>query len=111
MIDVNTQLSAIVKKGSIETIHSLDKAFHRKIYRHCDNSLANEIYERYRKLILSLRRKHGFGPGRLSDIVEQHQHIIEVLPRKDESVTSELIRKHRKGAMEDLLDSIRSKLG
>jgi DNA-binding GntR family transcriptional regulator len=111
MIDVNTQLSAIVKKGNIETIHSLDKAFHRNIYRHCDNPLANEIYERYRKLILSLRRKHGFGPGRPSDIVEQHQHIIDALSHKDESVMSEMIRKHRKGAMDDLLDSIRSKMG
>lgn len=111
MTDIHTRLSAVAEKGSIEAIHSLDKAFHRNIYQHCDNPLANEIYERYRKLILSLRRTHGFGPTRLADIVAQHQHIIDALDDKDESVMSELIRKHRKGAMEDLLENIRGQNG
>lgn len=112
MIDINKRLSMVVqKKGSIEAIHSLDKAFHRTIYQYCDNPLANEIYERYRKLILSLRRKHGFGPARLSNIVKQHQNIIDGLEHKDETVMSELIRKHRKGAMQDLLESIKGQNG
>jgi len=109
MTDINSRLSAIPKNVKIKTIHSLDSEFHRNIYQHCDNPLANEIHKRYRKLVRSLRRKHGFGHTRLSDIIEQHKQIINALYDKNESIISELIRKHRIGAMEDLLQRIRDK--
>lgn len=103
LTDINNHLSNITDHKDFEKIHSLDKSFHKTIYQYSDNPISNEIYEKYRALVATLRKKHGFSQGRLADVIEQHSNIINALIKKDESVLEKLIRQHRSEAMQDLL--------
>jgi DNA-binding GntR family transcriptional regulator len=100
---INDQLSAIGDRKNVEKIQALDKSFHRTLYRHCDNPISSEIYEKYRALVASLRKRHGFGPERLPKLVEEHSAIVDALIKKNETGLEKLIRKHRTDAMKDLL--------
>jgi len=101
--ELNKKLSAISNGKNIDKIHTLDKSFHRILYRHCDNPISNDIYEKYRALVTTLRKRHGFGPKRLTQMVDQHSKIIEAVIKKNKSVLERLIRRHRTDAMKDML--------
>lgn len=107
LTEINDQLSAISDRKKIEKIQALDKSFHQTLYRHCDNPISNEIYEKYRALVASLRKRHGFGPKRLSKLVKEHSAIVEVLIKNNETALETLIRKHRTDAMKDLLQQFK----
>ena len=104
---INDQLSAIGDRKNIEKIQALDKSFHRTLYRHCDNPISSEIYEKYRALVATLRKRHGFGPKRLPRMVREHSKIIEALIKENATVLEKLIRKHRTDAMKDLLQQFK----
>ena len=103
LTELNKQLSAISNRKNIDKIQSIDKSFHRTLYQYCDNPISNDIYEKYRALVATLRKRHGFGPKRLPKLVNEHSKIIEALIKKNNTVLEKLIRKHRTDAMKDLL--------
>lgn len=103
LTELNKQLSAISNRKNIDKIQSIDKSFHRTLYQYCDNPISNDIYEKYRALVATLRKRHGFGPKRLPKMVNEHSKIIEALIKKNNTVLEKLIRKHRTDAMKDLL--------
>ena len=101
---INEAFSKRIRISDVNDILSVDKDFHLTIYSYSENLIAIEIYQKYRNLIVTLRRRYGFTKRRMDEMIEQHARIIEALRSKDERLLEHLIKEHRKGAMIDLLD-------
>ena len=102
----NEQLSSLGDHKQISEIFSLDKLFHRTLYQYSKNPIAHEIYEKYRALIHILRKSSGFSPERLAEMTGQHLEIIDAIKKRNENDLEKLIRKHKIGALDDLLQRI-----
>jgi DNA-binding GntR family transcriptional regulator len=101
---INEALAKSIRTSDVDDILSADKDFHLTIYRNSENLIAISIYQKYRNLLGTLRRQHGFTIHRRDEMIEQHASIIEALRSKDEKLLGQLIKEHRKSAMIDLLD-------
>jgi DNA-binding GntR family transcriptional regulator len=105
-----SQLESIHKKmihaaetGNLGELYSLNRAFHQTIYRHSDNTEAQEIYERYTGLLGTLRRKLGFEQGRIKEMMQEHAEILRSIKSKKTNGIEQLVRIHTEGAMNDIL--------
>lgn len=101
---INEAFSKSIGNCNVEDVLSADKEFHLTIYKKSENMLAFEIYQKYRDLIITLRKQYGFTPHRVREMIDQHAQIIKALRSKDELHLDALIKEHRKGALIDLLD-------
>jgi DNA-binding GntR family transcriptional regulator len=108
LIAINKELSALSNSEQVNEVLSLDKLFHSTLYQYSDNKIARDIYEKYRGLIYTLRKNSGFSPYRLAEITAQHTEIIDAIRRKDGGDIEKLIRKHKIGAMDDLLQQFKN---
>lgn len=103
LIAINEKIAALSNHEQLNEIVSLDKLFHTTLYQYSTNPIASEIYEKYRALIYTLRKNCGFSSNRLAEITDQHSEIIDSIMKGNEGDLEKLIRKHKNGAMDDLL--------
>ncbi len=105
---INEQLLSLRGNEQINEITSLDKLFHNTLYQYSNNQIASDIYEKYRALINTLRKTSGFSPKRFTEMTVQHSRIIDAIERRNKNDLEKLIRKHKYGAMQDLLQQFKN---
>jgi len=76
---------------------------HRAIAVLADNPVAADIMEQGWELVVSIRRRYGFGPSRVATIIEQHRALVAAIGAGDAAAAVEIAMKHCCDARDDLL--------
>ena len=98
------QIDQAAKNGDEKRLLTLNGEFHRLLYRHADNPIALEIYNRYSGLMGTLRQKYGEGPGRLEEISAGLAEVLDVLRAQDAERLSRLSLHLCEQAKKDILN-------
>jgi len=97
------QIDQTAKNGDEKRLLALNGEFHRLLYRHADNPIALEIYNRYSGLMGTLRQKYGEGPGRLEEMSAGLAGVLDALRAQDAERLANLVSLQCELAKKDLL--------
>ena len=82
-----------------------DKAFHMNLVRRYGNRFLVSIMENIRDLIAIFGRKALASPGRIHQVIEEHQEIIQALEQKNKQKAAESIKYHLEATEKSLVEN------
>lgn len=101
--DLFRQFVEAAENRDEKLVFALNAEFHSLLYRHANNPVALEIYDRYAGLMRALRGKYGIGPGRLSERVAGLSEVLDALHAQDEERLGKEMELQCELAKKDLL--------
>ena len=93
-----------VGRGAIDEAIRRNADFHGIALSIRTNREALQILRRHHGLILELRLRHGFTPGRLDAVIEEHHGILDAFKKRSASRAQAVSRAHIQHAFEELLE-------
>jgi DNA-binding GntR family transcriptional regulator len=103
--DSMKQMRKYADKADIYGFLEADKAFHMNLVRRYGNALLVSIMENIRDLIAIFGRKALASPGRIHEVIKEHQKIIEALKQKNKQKASESIKYHLAATEKSLVEN------
>ena len=83
-----------------------DKSFHMNLIRRYENSLLESIMGNIRDFISILGQKALASPGRVQEVIREHQHILEALHQNDRVKAIQAIQYHLDATEKSLLENL-----
>jgi len=83
-----------------------DKSFHMNLIRRYENSLLESIMGNIRDFISILGPKALASPGRVQEVIREHQHILEALHQNDRVKAIQAIQYHLDATEKSLLENL-----
>jgi len=83
-----------------------DKSFHMNLIRRYQNSLLESIMGNIRAFISILGQKALASPGRVQEVIQEHQHILEALHQKDKMKAVQAMKYHLDATEKSLLENL-----
>ena len=83
-----------------------DKSFHMNLIHRYENSLLESIMGNIRDFISILGQKALASPGRVDEVIREHQHILEALHQKDKIKAVQAIQYHLDATEKSLLENL-----
>jgi len=83
-----------------------DKSFHMNLIHRYENSLLESIMGNIRDFISILGQKALASPGRIQEVIQEHQEILEALHQKDKTATVRAIKDHLDATEKSLLENL-----
>lgn len=80
-----------------------NRRFHAAIDRIAGNAMALEVLEGRSSLAYAVRRRFGYGPGRLAAVAAQHAGIVAAIAARDPDRAAAALAEHCQDAKRDLL--------
>ena len=94
------------KKTETYRFLEADKSFHMNLIRRYENSLLESIMGNIRDFISILGQKALASPGRVEEVIQEHQHILEALHQKDRIKAVQAIQYHLDATEKSLLENL-----
>jgi DNA-binding GntR family transcriptional regulator len=94
------------KKTETYSFLEADKSFHMNLIRRYENSLLESIMGNIRDFISILGQKALASPGRVQEVIREHQHILEALHQKDRIKAVQAIQYHLDATEKSLLKNL-----
>jgi DNA-binding GntR family transcriptional regulator len=94
------------KKTETYSFLEADKSFHMNLIRRYENSLLESIMGNIRDFISILGQKALASPGRVQEVIQEHQHILEALHQKDRIKAVQAIQNHLDATEKSLLENL-----
>jgi DNA-binding GntR family transcriptional regulator len=94
------------KKTETYSFLEADKSFHMNLIRRYENSLLESIMGNIRDFISILGQKALASPGRVEEVIQEHQHILEALHQKDRIKAVQAIQYHLDATEKSLLENL-----
>ena len=88
-----------------------DKSFHMNLIHRYKNNLLESIMENIRDFISILGQKALRSPGRVEEVIREHQRIVEALRQKDKSKAVKAINEHLDATEKSLIENLHRKRG
>jgi DNA-binding GntR family transcriptional regulator len=83
-----------------------DKSFHMNLIHRYQNSLLESIMANIRDFISILGQKALGSPGRVQEVIQEHQDILEALQQKDKIAAVRAIKHHLDATEKSLLENL-----
>jgi DNA-binding GntR family transcriptional regulator len=99
------QMKNYADKGDIYGFLETDKEFHMNLIRRYGNRLLVSIMENIRDLIAIFGRKALASPGRIHEVITEHQKIIQALKQKNKQKATESIKYHLAATEKSLVEN------
>ena len=90
-------------RGDVDGALQANRDLHEATYRLADNPEAVDVIARHSELLQSLRRRFGYGPERLAEIVQEHRRLLLAFSQRDAETAVRVIEEHCERAKADLL--------
>lgn len=88
-----------------------DKSFHMNLIHRYKNKLLESIMENIRDFISILGQKALTSPGRVKEVIREHQCIVKALRKKDKNKAVQAINDHLDATEKSLIENLRRKRG
>jgi DNA-binding GntR family transcriptional regulator len=102
---------AAVAVGVTAAIVQSNRALHQAINSIADNPVAVEIFDGRSNLIDALRRRMGYRPGRLAEIMAEHREMAEAIAAGDAERADHWAQTHSRNARDLMLENIKEAAG
>ena len=102
---IMNQMRKNADKGDIYGFLEADKAFHMHLICRYGNKLLVSIMENIRDLIAIFGRKALASPGRIHEVIKEHQAIIQALKQKNKKKAAESIKYHLEMTQKSLVEN------
>lgn len=99
------QMKNYADKSDIYGFLETDKAFHMNLIRRHGNRYLTSIMENIRDLIAIFGRKALASPGRIHEVITEHQVIIQTLKQKNKQKAVESIKYHLTATEKSLVEN------
>jgi DNA-binding GntR family transcriptional regulator len=96
-------LEALVVKGEFDRVAEANRRFHTTINDAAGSPGALMTVDRHWLILSALLRRYGHGEERFQRVIDDHQHIIRALERRDAGSASMLMGAHIEKAKSNLL--------
>ena len=97
------ELEAFVDQGDYASVPIANRAFHRAINDAAGHPGALPIVDSHWLLLAALLKRYGYGDDRFSRVIEEHQHLIQAIERRDAHSAATLMGAHIEKARNNLL--------
>jgi DNA-binding GntR family transcriptional regulator len=101
--DAAVRLEALVAAGDYAGVPEANRAFHRAINDAAGNPGALPIVDSHWLLLAALLKRYGYGDDRFQRVIEEHQHMIQAIERRDGHSAALLMGAHIEKAKNNLL--------
>jgi DNA-binding GntR family transcriptional regulator len=81
--------------------------FHDYINLASNNPFGQQVVERQRALLGTLRLHHGFGPAKLKALSQEHRSLIDAFLSRDADKAALIAGLHARSSKDDLIDRMR----
>jgi DNA-binding GntR family transcriptional regulator len=88
-----------------------DKSFHMNLIHRYKNNLLESIMENIRDNISILGQKALTNPGRVQEVIREHQRIIEALRQNDKNHAVQAINDHLDATEKSLIENLHQNRG
>jgi DNA-binding GntR family transcriptional regulator len=96
-------LEALVAAGDYASVPLANREFHRTINDAAGNPGALPIVDSHWLLLAALLKRYGYGDDRFQRVIEEHQHLIQAIERRDAHSAATLMGAHIEKAKNNLL--------
>lgn len=103
--EIMIQMKNCADTGDIYGFLETDKAFHMNLIRRYGNQLLVSIMENIRDLIAIFGRKALANPGRIHEVIKEHQEIIQALKQNNKQKAAESIKYHLAATEKSLIEN------
>lgn len=95
-----------IKNSGTYNFLEADKSFHMKLIHRYENSLLESIMGNIRDFISILGQKALASPGRVQEVIQEHQDILEALHQKNKVAAVNAIKHHLDATEKSLLENL-----
>jgi len=88
-----------------------DKSFHMNLIHRYKNNLLESIMENIRDFISILGQKALTSPGRVKEVIREHQRIVKALRQKDKNKAVQAINDHLDATEKSLIENLHRNRG
>jgi len=92
-----------VAAGNFDAVPLANRAFHSVINDAAGNPGALPIVDSHWLLLAALLKRYGYGDPRFARVIEEHQHLIQAIARRDGHSAATLMGAHIEKAKNNLL--------
>jgi DNA-binding GntR family transcriptional regulator len=96
-------LEALVVSGDYPAVALANRAFHTVINDAAGNPGALPIVDSHWLLLAALLKRYGYGEERFARVIDEHQHLIHAIDRRDSHSAAMLMGAHIEKAKNNLL--------
>jgi len=100
------QLEARVAAGDYPSVPVANRAFHHVINDAAGNPGALPIVDSHWLLLAALLKRYGYGEDRFQRVIEEHQHLIQAIERRDAHSAATLMGAHIEKAKNNMLKRV-----
>lgn len=97
------KLEAHVAAGDFASVPVANREFHTVINDAAGHPGALPIVDSHWLLLAALLKRYGYGDPRFARVIEEHQHLIQAIERRDAHSAATLMGAHIEKAKNDLL--------
>jgi DNA-binding GntR family transcriptional regulator len=97
------KLEACVAAGNAEAVPVANREFHTVINDAAGNPGALPIVDSHWLLLAALLKRYGYGDERFQRVIEEHQHLIQAIDRRDSHGAAMLMGAHIERGKNNLL--------
>ena len=100
------ELEAHVVAGEFASVPVANRRFHAVINDAAGNPGALPIVDSHWLLLAALLKRYGYGDDRFQRVIEEHQHLIQAIERRDAHAAALLMGAHIEKAKNNLLTRV-----
>jgi DNA-binding GntR family transcriptional regulator len=104
--DAAAELEAHVAAGEHALVPVANRRFHGVINEAAGNPGALPIVDSHWLLLAALLKRYGYGDGRFQRVIEEHQHLIQAIERRDAHSAATLMGAHIEKGKNNLLQRV-----
>jgi DNA-binding GntR family transcriptional regulator len=101
--EAEAKLEAMVASGEHASVALANREFHRVINDAAGNPGALPIVDNHWLLLHALLQRYGYGEERFTRVIDEHQHLIHAIERRDAHSVEMLMGAHIEKAKNNLL--------
>src|SRR3972149_7384675 len=99
-------MKGLSSSGNLESYLAASSDFHNKIITCAQNKKIEEIYQGIRNWAKFLRSYVLSYSGRMASSLEEHEHIVQAIKRRDKELVERTSREHVRKGRENLMSLI-----
>ncbi len=100
---IQGRFEAAVRQQDTDAALAANHELHHTMFRLAGNPEAVDVIARHDELLQSLRRRFGYGAGRLEEIVSEHRQLLRALDQHDADAVTRIVEEHCSKAKLDLI--------
>ncbi|MCO5065230.1 MAG: GntR family transcriptional regulator [Rhizobiaceae bacterium] len=104
--DMQQAMHLAKEGGDSAKLFELNSQFHVLIFDYSESPDLLGIYDRYVNLLRAWRARFGFTASRMSQMLEQHEEMLEALKAEDLQRLEKIVHSHSQGAKHDLVSLV-----